>query len=240
MKENETLVERSRRGMIGHASEVYGESLDGIPLTVWLPGEGRPAVLVLASMHGDESETTVVLSDALRSIRAEDLKNAAILCANPDGLVRGTRGNARGVDLNRNFSTTNWSPEPVFYKSRESGPRDISLSPGTHPASEPETSALLALLERMKPRAVITLHAALACIDDADDSFLGRQLAERSGLPLEPVTYPTPGSFGSWAQEHELNLVTYEFEAASPYDLKERHAPVLIDVLTGKIGPEGS
>ena len=48
------------------------------------------------------------------------------------------------------------------------------------------------------------------------------------------------GSFGTWAQEHELNLVTYEFEAASPYDLKERHAPVLIDVLTGNIGPEGS
>ena len=173
MKENETLVERSQRGMIGHASEVYGESHDGIPLSVWLPGEGRPAVLVLASMHGDESETTVVLSDALRSIRAEDLKNAAILCANPDGLVRGTRGNARGVDLNRNFPATNWSPEPVFYKSRENGPRDISLSPGTHPASEPETSALLALLERIKPRAIVTLHAALACIDDADELLFG-------------------------------------------------------------------
>ena len=240
MKENETLVERSQRGMIGHASEVYGESHDGSPLTLWRPREGKPAILVLASMHGDESETTVVLSDALRAIRRQDLKNAAILCANPDGLVRGTRGNARGVDLNRNFPASNWSPEPVLYKSREKGPRDISLSPGTHPASEPETSALLALLERMKPRAIVTLHAALACIDDADGSFLGRQLAEKTGLPLEPVTYPTPGSFGSWAQEHELNLVTYEFEAASPYDLKERHAPVLIDVLTGKIELEGS
>jgi protein MpaA len=92
----------------------------------------------------------------------------------------------------------------------------------------------------MKPRAVITLHAALACIDDLDSSFLGKQLAERTGLPLEPVAYATPGSFGSWAQEHGLNLVTYEFEAASPYELKERHAPVLIDVLTGQIEIEGS
>ncbi len=238
-EESRTVVERSQMGIIRHASEVYGESHDGNPLTVWLTGGAKPAILVLASMHGDESETTVVLSDALRAIPAESLKNAAILCGNPDGLVRGTRGNAIGVDLNRNFPTSNWSPEPVFYKSRKNGPRDIRLSPGAHPASEPETRALLSLLDRMQPRAVITLHAALACIDDADDSFLARQLAERTGLPLEPVTYPTPGSFGSWAQEHELNLVTYEFEAASPYDLKERHVPVLIEVLTGGIGPAG-
>ncbi len=88
----------------------------------------------------------------------------------------------------------------------------------------------------MKPRAVVSLHAALACIDDADASVLGRQLAERTGLPLEPdVGYATPGSFGSWAREQNLNLVTYELEAASPYDLKDRHAPVLIEVLTGKV-----
>ena len=51
--------------------------------------------------------------------------------------------------------------------------------------------------------------------------------------------YPTPGSFGTWAQEHDLNLVTYEFEAASAYDLKERHGPVFVDILNGSIGVEG-
>jgi len=239
-EENRTLVDRSGTGVIRHASEVYGESLDGNSLTVWLAEEEKPAVLVLASVHGDEAETTVVLSDALRAIPPEGLKNAAILCGNPDGLVRGTRGNANGVDLNRNFPTTNWSPEPVFYKSRKDDPQDIALSPGARPGSEPETRALLSLLDRMKPRAVITLHAALACIDDLESSFLGKQLSERTGLPLEPVPYATPGSFGSWALEHGLNLVTYEFEAASPYELKDRHVPVLIDVLTGKIDLEGS
>jgi protein MpaA len=233
------LVDRSESGVIRHANEVYGKSRDGNALTVWLPENATPKILVLASMHGDESETTIVLSDALRSIPSQDLKNAVILCANPDGTIRGTRGNARGVDLNRNFPTGSWSPEPVYYKSRKDDAQDIELSPGERPASEPETGALLALIGRLKPRAVITLHAALACIDDADESPLGKWLAKRSGLSLEPVTYSTPGSFGSWAQEHGLNLVTYELEAASPYDLKDRHVPVLIDVLTGNIAVEG-
>ncbi len=230
------LIERSQRGVIRHTGTVYGNSVEGNPLTVWLPETNSPDILVLASIHGDEAETTVILSDALRSISPDGLKNAAILCGNVDGLARGTRGNARGVDLNRNFPTANWLPEPVYYKSRKIEPQDITLSPGEHPASEPETKALLSLLEKLKPRAVVTLHSALACIDDADGSVLGRLLAQKTGLPLEVgVGYPTPGSFGSWASEQNLNLITYEFEAASPYDLKERHTPVLIDVLTGNV-----
>jgi protein MpaA len=238
MGDQHIYVERAERGILRHRSSVYGSSIDGSSLTIWLPENKKPKILVLASMHGDESETTVVLSDALRSIRTDSLENAAILCGNPDGVVRGTRGNANGVDLNRNFPTSNWSSEPVSYKSRKDGPRDIDLSPGAEPGSEPETRALISLLDRLQPRAVVTLHAALACIDDLDSSYLGRALSERTGLPLEPVTYPTPGSFGSWAQARGLNLVTYEFEPASLYDLKERHAPVLIELLTGQFDLE--
>jgi protein MpaA len=202
---------------------------------VWRPETSRTELLILASVHGDEPETTVVLSDALRAIDPAHLKNAAVLCCNPDGLLRGTRANAIGVDLNRNLPTANWSPEPVPYKSRRDGPQDIELSPGAEPGSEPETRALLSLIEELEPRAVVSLHGALACIDDEQGSQLGTWLAERSGLPLEPVSYPTPGSFGSWCREHNLTLVTYELEAASLYDLKERHAPVLIELLTGAV-----
>lgn len=230
------LVERRDRGVIRHASSVYGTSLAGIPLTVYLPGTGSAEIAVLASIHGDEAETTVVVSEALRSVPQGDLQAAVILCGNPDGMLRGTRGNGRGVDLNRNFPTSNWSPEPVFYKTRASDARDIALSPGAQPASEPETSALLALLERLKPRAVVSLHAALACIDDAGGSHLGRQLAARCALPLlTEIGYPTPGSMGTWASERGLTLVTWELEAASLYHLKDRHVPILIDLMTDQI-----
>jgi protein MpaA len=233
------LVERRERGVIRHASSVYGASLEGIPLTVWLPETGIAGIVVLASIHGDEPETTVVVSEALRCIPQGDLQAAVILCGNPDGMLRGTRGNARGVDLNRNFPTANWSPDPVHYKTRANDARDIALSPGAEPASEPETRALLSLLERLKPRAIVSLHAALACIDDSGNSHLGRQLAARCELPLlTEIGYPTPGSMGTWAAEQRLTLVTWELEAASLYDLKDRHVPILIDLMTGRIALE--
>ena len=229
------LVQRHDRGVIRHGSSEYGASVDGIPLTVHLPESGRAEIVVLAAIHGDESETTVVVSEALRCLPTGDLRAAVILCGNPDGMVRGTRGNARGVDLNRNFPTSNWRPDPVFYKSRANDARDIALSPGSEPASEPETRALISLLERLKPRAVVSLHSALACIDDSGASHLGRQLADRCALPfLTEIGYPTPGSMGTWAGEQGLNLVTLELEDASLYTLKDRHVPVLLDLMTGR------
>jgi protein MpaA len=234
------LVERRDRGIIRHAGVAYGTSLEGIPLTVFLPDSGSAAIVLLASIHGDEAETTVVVSEALRCLRQGDLQAAVILCANPDGMLRGTRGNGRGVDLNRNFPTANWSPAAVHYKSRANDARDIALSPGTQPASEPETKALLALLDRLKPRAVVSLHAALACVDDAGASHLGRQLAGRCALPfLTEIGYPTPGSMGTWAGERGLTLVTLELEDASLYTLKDRHVPILIDLMTGRIALDG-
>lgn len=238
-KTEQRLVERRDRGVIRPGSSVYGTSLEGIPLTVYLPEAGRTEIVILASIHGDEAETTVVVSEALRCLLQGDLQAAVILCANPDGILRGTRGNSRGVDLNRNFPTSNWSRDPVCYKSRANDARDIALSPGAHPASEPETSALLSLLERLHPRAVVSLHAALACIDDAGGSHLGRQLAARCALPLlTAIGYPTPGSMGTWAAEHGLTLVTWELEPASLYELKDRHVPTLIALMTGRIALE--
>ena len=48
------LVARAKLATIRHRSEVYGRSREGSALTVWLPQEGAPEILVLAAIHGDE------------------------------------------------------------------------------------------------------------------------------------------------------------------------------------------
>jgi protein MpaA len=189
--------------------------------------------LIFAAIHGEEPETTFALSRALRHLSEPSSHCAVVLAANPDGLIRGTRGNARGVDLNRSFPTRDWQPKPVAHRSTLEDPRDVLLSPGPHPGSEPETQALIALIDDLKPATVIALHAPLACIDDANQSPLGRWLADRTGLPfVTDVGYPTPGSLGSWGGEQGVGVITYEFPLASTDEVVRQHVPVLVELLT--------
>lgn len=230
------LRPRQAIGSMPLQPETYGQSHLGHPLEVWLPS-GPCELLIHAGIHGEEAETTRVLSRALRLLPEKSRSCAVVLAANPDGLIRGTRGNARGVDLNRNFPTNDWSPELVKHRATMDSPRDISLSPGKGPGSEPETRALIALIEELSPRAVVALHAPLACMDDANLSPLGSWLAEKTGLPLvSDVGYPTPGSFGAWGGERGLNVVTYEFPLKDIDALVYDHVPVLVELLMGE-GP---
>ena len=88
---------------------------------------------------------------------------------NPDGLARGTRRNARGVDLNRNFPYR-WKDLDGSY---ESGPR---------PASEPETRAMMAFLDEIDPRRVVSFHQPLHGVDtDTKDPGFACGLPARCG-----------------------------------------------------------
>lgn len=226
------LRPRSEWGTFISEPEAYGRSVLGVPLEVWKP-TGPCTLLMFAGIHGEEPETTYALSRALRQLNERSPHCAVVLAANPDGLIRGTRGNARGVDLNRNFPTRDWQPRPTTHRSTIEDPSDILLSTGAEPASEPETRALIALIETLKPRSVIAVHAPLACIDDASLTPLGAKLAERTGLPhVRDVGYATPGSFGTWCGERGLPVITYEFALASTEAQMHAHVPILVELLT--------
>jgi len=230
------MKQRPRKdiGTIGWTPTTYGRSLLGNTLEYWRP-KSDCKLLIHAGIHGEEAETTIALSRALRLMTEPSEHCAAVLAVNPDGLIRGTRGNASGVDLNRNFPTADWQSDPVFHRSTLDDPRDVALSPGSGPGSEPEVRALVRLIEELKPEAVVALHAPLACIDDAKQGPLANWLAQRTGLPLvADVGYPTPGSFGTWGGERNLSVVTYEFPLATTDSLVKEHVPVLVELLAGE------
>jgi protein MpaA len=226
---------RQQRGSFAWKPETYGHSALGAPLLCFMP-TGPCKVLVFGGIHGDEPESTNVLSWALRHLPEPSAHCAVVLCANPDGMQLGTRANHAGVDLNRNFAAANWSPDPVAYRVLSDEPRDIALATGPRAGSEPEVVALCELIGRLRPaEAVVAVHAPLACVEDPESSPLGRWLAERSGLPLVPdIGYATPGSFGSWAKEQGWHEITYELPIEAGEPMLRRYAPVFRDLFAAK------
>ena len=230
-------TKRKERGLIKHLPKIYGKTALENSLEIFLPIENsKPNILILAGIHGDEPESIVLLSEAIRYLEPHELKNAVILCANPDGTVHGTRANANGVDLNRNFPASNWQSDPVYYRNNISEPRDIKLSPGAKPASESETKALIKIINELKPEYIISIHGALACIEDPIASSLSKWIAKQTKLPLiEDVGYATPGSLGSWAAENETTIITFELPSAPLMEIKNSFTPLLIKLLTNDL-----
>lgn len=232
----DALIPRAERGVLHSEPTEYGRSRNGLPLQVYLPPAGVPVRhLVFSAIHGTEPDSTVIVSAALRSIRPDQLTCAVVLAANPDGVLLGTRGNAAGVELNRNWPTADWSSEQPPHKWAPGEPRDVLLTSGPEPASEPETQALMALIERLDPPSIVSVHAPLACIDDPGDTNLGRWFAEHTGLEhVRHVGYPTLGSFGTWCVEQGRNNITYELPSDAIGQMVATHAPVFSALLRGE------
>jgi protein MpaA len=228
----------AQRGTTGWEPEEYGRSSQGRPLEVWLPADlDRCETLVVAALHGDESETAVLASAALRCLgQAGDLRAAVLVTANPDGLARGTRASATGVDLNRNFPTVDWQAGTVRHRWTRRSPQEVCLGTGDQAASEPEVRALMELTTRLRPTAVVALHAPLACVIDNDHSALGAALADATGLRLTPsIPYPLPGTFDTWVREQGIGSVTVEFPVISKDQLLERYLEPMLQLFTGRL-----
>jgi hypothetical protein len=171
-----------------------GHSVRGWPLIMTVFGDAPQPTFIFGGIHGDEplgadlarrlADWLAINPDAWRE------RSVAILAdANPDGLARGSRYNATGVDLNRNFPATNWRPGKRF------GPRA---------ASEPETRAILRAVEMLKPGRIVAIHTCLRrrhCNNyDGPAKDLAHLMNALNGYPVRAtIGYPTPGSFGSWA-----------------------------------------
>ncbi|MCH7701476.1 MAG: DUF2817 domain-containing protein [Planctomycetes bacterium] len=157
-------------------------------------------------MSGIFNGTDTLKADRSRKRYLTPLSVVVVPVVNPDGYERRNRRNSRGVDLNRNFPTDDW----------QRGRRRSRYYGGGCAASEPETRALIRLIERIRPRQIITVHSISEhrfCNNfDGPGARLARMLARGNGYPVTgSIGYPTPGSFGTWAGvERHIPTVTLE------------------------------
>jgi protein MpaA len=140
----------------------------------------RP-VIAIGSIHGDESMGLEVVERLRNSPDIpEGLNLWVIPTVNPDGLAASVRGNARGVDLNRNFATDDWQ----FVGQ---GSEKYS---GEAAASEVETKAVQQFVLEQQPLLVVWWHQFGYYVDEqrtVANFDLIRRFSELTGLPITDV-----------------------------------------------------
>lgn len=158
---------------------VIGKSVAGNDIMAYHFGKGEKEVLFVGGTHGGYSWNTALLNFELidwfssnESIIPDNVKVTVIPVLNPDGLetVTGSTGrfnpsdaskvesekiagrfNANEVDLNRNFDCE-WKAAGTWQNRTVSG--------GSKPFSEPESSALRTYVLENKPVAAVTWYSA--------------------------------------------------------------------------------
>jgi protein MpaA len=170
---------------------VLGRSLQGRPILAFEVGDPNAArrELVVGCIHGNE-KAGIAIARRLERASPIGLDLWVVPSLNPDGAAARTRGNARGVDLNRNF--------PWRWK-RLGG----LVYSGTQPLSEPESRIAYDLIKRLRPQVSIWFHQPLDVVDEAGGSqTVERRFASAVGFSLARLPRE-PGSAVGW-ENHVL------------------------------------
>ncbi len=199
-----------------------GTSVQGRSITGYRFGSGNSAIVFVGTTHGDEKSSTHTLNSLIDYLeRNPDVipghRTVVIIPnLNPDGYQANRRTNANGIDLNRNFPTNNWKKDvtmPGGWFNAGGG--------GSAPLSEPESKALADYLIKVKPRLVLTYHAAAGVVmpnDSGDSDELAQIYDQKSNLNYEPnnqtgqiFQYDTTGALEDWLHDkHDIPALLVE------------------------------
>lgn len=192
-------------------SRVLGKSVAGRRIRAWHLGnrqeefgEDIPSVVLISTMHGNERATQQILASLRDGAKVHEVDVWVVPVYNPDGLAQGTRKNARGVDLNRNYPYK-WADLDGNY---ESGPK---------PASEPETRAMMRFLTKIKPDYVLSFHQPLNGVDiNVERPRFARRVADLLDLPTRNLDCGgvCHGTMTGWFNHHFKGFaLTVEYDA---------------------------
>jgi protein MpaA len=185
----------------GATHEHLGRSYDGRPIDVVRAGNPNGTrVLVFGAIHGDELAGVAIAKALERAHTGADLWIVPNL--NPDGAAGGIRQNARGVDLNKNWSSE-WHRGGRPFGTYYGGPK---------PFSERETRIARDLIQRIKPRVTIWYHQHMNVIWAYGPSTLaGRIYARASGERLYHRHW-LPGTAANWQNHNLANSSSFTVE----------------------------
>lgn len=189
-----------------------GYSAQGRAIQTWRFGSGPSKILYVAATHGNEKSTKYLMDKWLNELEANPDKIPAqrtiiiIPNLNPDGFATASRRNARNVDLNRNFPTSNWKADVTM-----PGGELIVNGGGTEPLSESESKVLSNFVLAQNPRLVITYHSVASIVTgtgSGDSVGLAGTYSSLSGYRNLPASqtgdvfhYDTTGAFEDWLHE---------------------------------------
>jgi protein MpaA len=183
-----------RLALIGASATVLvvGHSAKGRAIVAYERGDrSAPVTLVVGVVHGNETAGLAVIK-RLRTMRLPAGIHLWLMpTVNPDGLAAGTRQNAHGVDLNRNWPV-GWKRNGVRWDGDYSGPRAMS---------EPENRAMRAFILRVKPALTIWYHQPLGVVYGSDPHVaVLKRYARLAGLPYRRLPAP-PGAATRWERK---------------------------------------
>ena len=206
--------------------ETIGRSAGDRAIVAYRAGEpGKPVVMVVATMHGEENFGQYVARGLLegRKITGVDLWVVPVL--NPDGLAKDRRWLSGHVDLNRNFPTS-------WVRRANSGPKA---------ASAKETRVIMKFLDRVDPEYLVSWHQPLNAVDSdgVKDKGLMNRLADGLDLPKKPLTCggTCHGTMTQWFNaNHDGAAITVEYSsvARSMTRMKGRDADAVLAAIGGR------
>ncbi len=207
---------------------VFGHSMSGLPIMGYRFGSEGPRVFILGGVHGDEIEgiwaTHGLLSKLAESFDFK-IQLTLVPVLNIDGMLARERRNSRGIDLNRNMPSNDWTSEVATER----------YFPGTQAGSESENKALVDFLASEKPALIISMHSWKPMLNiNGDCRAAAEAIASKTGYVIEEtIGYPTPGCLGTYAGlERSMPTITYEVERGlDQASVLRDHVPALLNGL---------